>query len=66
MVTEKPDGTIITKKGNPVRHPAMAIMHKSFEQMTKLMTEFGMTPSSRTKAATIGGDDSNKGEWDDA
>lgn len=66
-ITTKPDGTKIVKQGTPIRHPAIAIMNKSFEQMTKLMVEFGMTPSSRTKAATIGksGDDDSEG-WGNA
>lgn len=35
--------------GFPVQSPFLAIANKAHEQMTKLLVEFGMTPSSRTK-----------------
>lgn len=45
-------GTIIkTKNGNAVQSPYLAIANKGFDQLTKLMSEFGMTPSSRTRVS---------------
>lgn len=35
--------------GYPVTSPWLSVSNKAFEQMTKIMTEFGMTPASRTK-----------------
>lgn len=43
--------------GFPVQSPFLAIANKALEQMTKLMTEFGMTPSSRTRVSTAGNAD---------
>ena len=42
-----------TSKGLPAQTPYLDIANKAFEQMIKLMTEFGITPSSRTKVSTI-------------
>jgi P27 family predicted phage terminase small subunit len=35
------------------RNPLLIIANKAMEQFLKFMTEFGMTPSSKTKAATF-------------
>jgi P27 family predicted phage terminase small subunit len=35
--------------GYPVQSPFLSIANKAFEQMTKLLVEFGMTPSSRSR-----------------
>ena len=35
--------------GYPMPSPYLSISNKSFEQMRAILTEFGMTPSSRTK-----------------
>lgn len=46
--------------GFPVQSPFLAIANKAQEQMTKLLIEFGMTPSSRarvTKAPDESGDE---------
>ena len=55
---------IIAKSGFPVQSPYLAIANKAFDQMTKLLTEFGMTPSSRSKVQVT---DIKKKEdpWDD-
>lgn len=61
-VTTKPDGTTIEKYGPPVRNPYLNIANKEFEKMSKLLTEFGMTPSSRTRVSPVpGGDDGGDG-----
>lgn len=41
--------TITTDKGNELQHPAVAVSNRAFELAAKMLTEFGMTPSSRTK-----------------
>ena len=41
--------TITTDKGNEVQHPIIGILNRSIEISHKLATEFGMTPSSRSK-----------------
>lgn len=44
------EGPIIhTKTGYPIQHPAMGVLNKAFDQMRAILTEFGMTPSSRTR-----------------
>lgn len=42
------DGTQIGG-GNPIQNPYLAVANKALEQMSKLMAEFGMTPSSRSR-----------------
>jgi P27 family predicted phage terminase small subunit len=41
--------TITTDKGNEVQNPIIGILNRSIEISLKLATEFGMTPSSRSK-----------------
>ncbi|MBO2986515.1 phage terminase small subunit P27 family, partial [Burkholderia pseudomallei] len=42
-------GTVIkSPSGYPIQSPYLAIANKAHEQMTKLLAEFGMTPSSRS------------------
>ena len=36
----------------PVRSPYLYVAQKAFDQMKSMLTEFGMTPSSRTKVNT--------------
>ncbi len=35
--------------GFPIQSPYLAIANRAMEQMTRLLTEFGMTPSSRSR-----------------
>lgn len=51
---EKFGAVVKAPSGFPVQSPFLAIANKALEQMTKLMIEFGMTPSSRTRVHTIG------------
>ena len=37
--------------GFPIQNPYLAIANKAMEQMSKLLTEFGCTPSSRARVA---------------
>jgi P27 family predicted phage terminase small subunit len=38
-----------TKTGYPVQNPSLAIAAKAMKQMMAILTEFGMTPSSRAR-----------------
>ena len=43
-------GTVIkSPNGYPVQSPYLAIANKAMEQMTRLLVEFGMSPSSRSR-----------------
>lgn len=48
------DGYLIdSPNGYAMPSPWLSISNKSFEQMRQIMTEFGMTPSSRTKVTVL-------------
>jgi P27 family predicted phage terminase small subunit len=50
-------GTVIkTAKGYPIQNPYLGIANTAVDQMRKFMTEFGMTPSSRSRVSASGGD----------
>lgn len=42
-------------KNQPRRSPYVGIANTAFEQMTRMLAEFGMTPSSRTRVQSVGG-----------
>src|SRR3990172_7941136 len=45
-------GVVIkSPSGFPIQSPYLAIANKAMDQMAKLLTEFGMSPSSRTRVA---------------
>ncbi len=46
---EKMGGVIKSPNGYPIINPYLSISNKAQEQMKTMITEFGMTPSSRTK-----------------
>lgn len=51
----KKSGMLIkAPSGYPIHNPWLAISNKAFDQMMKLMVEFGLTPSSRSKIQTVG------------
>jgi P27 family predicted phage terminase small subunit len=43
--------------GYPVQSPYLSIANKAHEQMVKLLVEFGMTPSSRSRVSKVQNDD---------
>jgi len=46
----KKHGVLVkSPSGFPMQSPYLAIANKALEQMTKLLTEFGMSPSSRSR-----------------
>ena len=59
------DGLIIMKvNGDLVASPYISLAQKSFDSFRLMLTEFGMTPSSRTKVSTIKPKET-KDEWSD-
>jgi len=48
---DKYGAVIESPSGYPIQSPYLAIANKAFDQMLKLLTEFGMTPSSRTRVS---------------
>jgi len=53
------------KDGYPVRSPYFMIMQRSFDQMKAMLTEFGMTPSSRTRVSKAKSENKEPDEWDE-
>ena len=59
------DGLLITKvNGDLIVSPYFMLAQKSFDSFRLLLSEFGMTPSSRTKVSTIKPKEA-KDEWAD-
>ncbi len=51
-------GTVVkSKNGHLVQSPFFHVANKSQDQMTKMLVEFGMTPSSRTRVSAVEGPD---------
>lgn len=46
----------LTEKGFPLQSPYVAIANKAHDQMVKLLVEFGMTPSSRSRVTKVDDD----------
>ena len=58
------EGPIIKNAdGIPIRSPYLTIADAQLKQVHKMLTEFGMTPSSRTKVKTTDSD-TPKDQWD--
>ncbi|MCP3852926.1 MAG: phage terminase small subunit P27 family, partial [Gammaproteobacteria bacterium] len=53
------------KDGYPIRSPYLYVAQKGFEQMKSMLTEFGMTPSSRTKVNTTDDHQKQQDPWAD-
>ena len=54
-----------TTNGNIQLSPAMWVVNKAYEQVYKFMTEFGMTPASRSKVSAKPKEPGKKDEWAD-
>ena len=52
-----------TDNGYPVQTPWLSISNKAFIEMKTMLTEFGLTPASRTKVQMIGDDGGAKDPW---
>ena len=53
------------KDGFPVRSPYFMVMQRSFDQMKAMLTEFGMTPSSRSRVNAQPAEEKQHDPWDD-
>jgi P27 family predicted phage terminase small subunit len=53
-----------TPSGYPTQSPLLQIANKAFEHMRAMLTEFGMTPSSRARVTAVGRDDEGHSGWD--
>lgn len=52
--------------GHPMMNPYLMIANQAIKKVRALLTEFGMSPSSRSRISTAGsGQDSDNGEWFD-
>lgn len=53
-----------TEKGYPIQNPMVGVVNKALERMAKMLVEFGMTPSSRSRvgASTKASTDDGKGD----
>lgn len=49
LMLQKSGEVIKTTNGNLIQNPYLAIANRAIEQMAKLASEFGMTPSSRSR-----------------
>ena len=47
--TEEP--VLLSENGGKYQNPWLAVSNKAFDQMAKLLVEFGMTPSSRSRVS---------------
>lgn len=57
--------TLVNAKGVVVQSPYIGIVNRCVELMNKLLVEFGMTPSSRTRVAAKKTKKTEKNPWDD-
>ena len=60
---DKSGMVIKTKNGNLIQSPYLSIANRNFEKLHKMLTEFGMTPSSRARVERAGEKDSDN-EWE--
>ena len=54
-----------SRNGFPTQSPYVPIVHEAFRQMRQLLTDFGMTPSSRTKVQSVRTEDTVDDPWAD-
>ncbi len=58
-------GTIVkSPNGFAVQSPFLSVANQAMRQMTKLLAEFGMTPSSRTRVHSLPTEEPKKGGFD--
>jgi P27 family predicted phage terminase small subunit len=53
------------KDGFPVQSPFLHVANKAWEQMFRVLVEFGMTPSSRTRVTAVKPLKDEDGEFDE-
>ncbi len=61
QVDDPDQGAVVfTDKGNPIQNPWLSIKNQALERMMKVMAEFGMTPSSRSRVGVAKSQPKNK------
>lgn len=51
---------VLSLNGSMVQSPYCHVANKSFDQMSRMLVEFGMTPSSRTRISAVEGPDDDE------
>ncbi|HWA99392.1 MAG TPA: phage terminase small subunit P27 family, partial [Pirellulales bacterium] len=61
----KVDGLVVKVNGQIIPNPYLSVANAALKQMREFASEFGMTPSARTrvKAMTTAGKDKAKSKW---
>ena len=63
-LTNNNDGlTVTTTNGNIIQNPLVGIANMALQLQHKFLTEFGMTPSSRSRATSGKKEDKKKAGW---
>lgn len=52
---QQTDTVVVSPKGYPIQNPYVGIANRSLELMAKFLTEFGLTPASRTRLSVDSG-----------
>lgn len=60
---QKLDGSIERSGGNMIENPYFSVKKRSAELMHKFLTEFGMTPASRSRINATPQDDAKSPDW---
>ena len=55
---------LVTTNGNVIQNPVVGVVNTAFDATRRMLIEFGMTPSSRSKVSTPG-KDAKKDGWED-
>lgn len=56
---------VVGPKGQPMRNPYLKVVNDTTLQLTRLFSEFGMTPSSRQRVVSTGRQPKRGGAFDD-
>jgi len=67
LVKIREEGSVVLSlNGSMVQSPYCHVANKSFDQASRMLVEFGMTPSSRTRVSAVEGPEQNqKNRFDD-
>lgn len=58
------EGMVVSsKRGEPMRNPYLKIANDAHDRMVKMLTEFGMTPSSRTRVSATKKQEKPDDKW---
>jgi P27 family predicted phage terminase small subunit len=61
----KKSGMLVkSPNGFPVLNPYLTVANQALKKVRSLLTEFGMTPGSRSRIHATGADDESDNEWE--